>query len=122
MSIIAAPFNLKDLMKRIANITDVNSLPDNGMTDISGIFVTNAFFKELDKINLKDIIQKIKSPILVLHGTKDELIDTKSANELFEGLKTEKKLVFIEGGDHTLIREEDINCIRANVIQWIQDH
>ena len=45
-------------------------------------------------------VEKVKAPILFIHGTKDWLIKPNHSSELFKAAKSKKSLVMIEGGPH----------------------
>lgn len=45
-------------------------------------------------------IEKVKAPILFIHGTKDWLIKPAHSQQLFQAASQKKKLVMVEGGPH----------------------
>lgn len=45
-------------------------------------------------------VEKVKAPILFIHGTKDWLIKPNHSLELFKAAKEKKQLVMVEGGPH----------------------
>jgi uncharacterized protein len=55
----------------------------------------------LDQFRSLDIIQKVKAPILILHGTDDRTIPVAFGEQLFEAAPEPKRFVRIEGGSHT---------------------
>jgi uncharacterized protein len=55
----------------------------------------------LDQFRSLDIIQKVKAPILILHGTDDRTIPFAFGERLFEAAPEPKRFVRIEGGSHT---------------------
>jgi fermentation-respiration switch protein FrsA (DUF1100 family) len=55
----------------------------------------------LDQFRSLDIIQKVKAPILILHGTDDRTIPFAFGARLFEAAPEPKRFVRIEGGSHT---------------------
>jgi pimeloyl-ACP methyl ester carboxylesterase len=120
ISVIAPPYHLTPFIERIANIDDINKLPDKGMTSISEIFINNSFFKEFKNINLRKSIKKISIPTMIIIGSNDELIPLDSIKEMQNTLKVENKLVVIDDGDHTLARQRDLDTIKENIIQWIK--
>ncbi|MDD5750639.1 MAG: alpha/beta hydrolase [Candidatus Pacebacteria bacterium] len=50
----------------------------------------------------REIIEKIASPVLIIHGQKDEDVPLKYSRELFRAIKADKKLEIIETADHGL--------------------
>jgi len=65
------------------------------------------------KIDAINIIKKIKSPILLIHGDKDDIVPLSHAVELYKNANTPKELKIIKGADHRFLnvayREEAIN-------------
>lgn len=45
-------------------------------------------------------IDKVKAPVLVVHGSRDRLIPADLGRKLFERAKAEKRFVLVEGGTH----------------------
>ena len=52
--------------------------------------------------DLLDIVKKVTTPILIIHGEKDELIPLYHAKCLFESANEPKLMKIIKGGDHKL--------------------
>lgn len=55
----------------------------------------------LDQFRSLDIIQTIKAPILVLHGTDDRTIPIAFGERLYAAAPEPKRFIRIEGGSHT---------------------
>ena len=55
----------------------------------------------LDQFRSLDIIQKVKAPLLILHGTDDRIIPISLGQQLFDAAPEPKRMVRIEGGSHT---------------------
>jgi abhydrolase domain-containing protein 17 len=51
-----------------------------------------------------DRMKKVQAPLLVIHGTKDEIVPMEHAFQLFDACKSQKKLAFyVEGAGHNNI-------------------
>ncbi|MPR10136.1 alpha/beta hydrolase [Microvirga tunisiensis] len=55
----------------------------------------------LDQFRSLDIIQKIKAPLLVMHGTKDPVIPIEFGEKLFTAAHEPKTFVRLEGSGHS---------------------
>ena len=55
----------------------------------------------LDQFRSLDIIEKVKAPILILHGTDDRTIPFAFGERLYVAAPEPKRFVRIEGGNHT---------------------
>jgi uncharacterized protein len=54
----------------------------------------------LDQFRSLDIIQRVRAPILILHGTDDQVIPFTMGQQLYEAATEPKWFVRLEGGNH----------------------
>jgi len=55
-----------------------------------------------------NVVGRIKTPLLIVHGDADQLVPLSQASEIVEALKKEHKeheYVVIRGGDHAFFRK-----------------
>ena len=117
--LIAAPVDLRTLMLSGAGITDIRSLPEDGMTAIDGIPIKNTFFREIDRIDMTAAVSAIRVPVLAFHGGQDPVVDPRNAELLEELLVPFTKTVIIDDGDHNLTRDIDIRLMKETIIEWL---
>ena len=55
----------------------------------------------LDQFRSLDIIQQVKAPILILHGTDDRIIPFAFGERQYAAAPEPKRFVRIEGGSHS---------------------
>jgi fermentation-respiration switch protein FrsA (DUF1100 family) len=67
------------------------------------------------------VVRRLTVPLLVLHGSEDEVIPCAMAQEIFDACETPKRLVRIEGGLHNdlYVREPD-TLVRA-ISQFLEE-
>ena len=62
----------------------------------------------------REAVEKIASPVLILHGKNDKDVPLKYSRELLKAIKADKKLEIIESADHGLesyqAKREICNC------------
>jgi len=77
------------------------------------------FFTDLQKY---DILKAIKDapPILIIHGSKDELVPVEHAYRLYENAKKRKKLSIIEGANHTFSEAKVLDKIIKISLNWFK--
>ena len=121
-TIIATPINLRKVLLYGTDIEDIESLPEEGMTAINGIEIRNRFFKEIEHLNIDNAIGCIEIPTLIIHGGMDKSVPVSNARELAENLKSEKRLVIIEDGDHNLTRDSDLLMLKEDIIDWLNKY
>ena len=60
-----------------------------------------------DQYNIIDIINTIRSPLLILHGEKDNVVDISFGKKVFSAAKEPKELLFIPNANHNNLFEFD---------------
>ncbi len=117
--LIATPVDLRTLMISGAGITDLRSLPEDGLTAIDGIPIKNSFFREIDRIDMTAAVSAIRVPVLAFHGGQDPVVDPRNAELLEELLVPFAKTVIIDDGDHNLTRDIDLCLMKETITEWL---
>lgn len=71
--------------------------------------------------NTIDVVKRLQVPLLVLHGTDDEVIPCWMAHELFDGCSSQKRLYCVEGGLHKDLYLRDPDALIWAISQFIAD-
>lgn len=71
---------------------------------------------EFENVQTVDSIARVEAPVLVIHGTEDDVVPVEHA-ELIDGAAPRAEKVLIEGGGHQLRKDE--NAI-ALVLGWLE--
>lgn len=100
--ILTAPafqyFDFSKLQKASMNLLSSGSSKGSSMT----MDQNKAFIKVIS--TYKNSIAHVDCPVLILHGTEDEVIQPRSSHAAFGLIPHDKKrLVFIEGGKHRML-------------------
>ncbi len=66
--------------------------------------------------------EKIKSPTMIVHGSKDDVVPAEQSKKLFSHLKCEKKLEIIKGADHRYSKKADFLRMTALISEWFHQH
>ena len=88
---------------------------DYGAYEVSYKFVNDGFNNLLldQEIN-------ISCPIRLLHGRLDKVVPVSTSEKIIEKvLSTDKDLIIIEDGDHSLSREQDLNILFKQIEYFI---
>lgn len=80
--------------------------------------MTPDFIDDFKNYDLLSSIQKVKSPVLILHGSDDAVVPLHQAKRLWELANEPKQLKIIEGGDHQLAQHA--NLAADIVIDWLK--
>jgi fermentation-respiration switch protein FrsA (DUF1100 family) len=101
VSLWSTPLDISGFERIEPNISQ--KLLEQGYADLSsGYRIGKAFLMDLDKHNITEAVSKISPrPLLIVHGTKDEVVPLWHAERLYEAAGEPKEKFFIEGADHT---------------------
>ncbi|MEM2153775.1 MAG: alpha/beta hydrolase [Nitrososphaeria archaeon] len=102
----SSPGDLKDMESRIKNMfgeINLNRLLLKSHIDLpSGDRIGRKFIIDALKHNVLKSVSKISPrPILIVHGTNDQLVPITHAEKLYENALEPKEKYYIEGSDHT---------------------
>lgn len=70
--------------------------------------------------DIRKEVKKIKSPILVLHGTLDEDINFENGLKMKKILKKKDKFVQVKGAGHFYANESHKNRLISEIIKWLK--
>ena len=62
--------------------------------------VKKNFYDDADKYDLTKYISKIKVPVLIIHGDKDDVVNQKEAKDLYKSANEPKQFEIIKGAKH----------------------
>ncbi len=63
----------------------------------------------LDDFNIIDKVAKIKSPLLVIHGEKDKIVNVDFGKKVFASASNPKKAIFVPTAGHNNLYEFDVD-------------
>jgi dipeptidyl aminopeptidase/acylaminoacyl peptidase len=85
----------------------------------SGRRVKNGFYADLRSYNLLDAI-RTAPPILIIHGSLDELVPPEHARKLYDAAPEPKRLEIVEGADHVFSQPEQLNKVIELSLAWFK--
>lgn len=78
------------------------------------------FFEELNNYDASHYITKIKCPLLIIHGTADDVVPAGDSRKYYEKANEPKKLEMIQGGNHSLDEPEPLQKIVDLIVNWFK--
>ena len=112
ISCVCADSSFSDFMTLAKELYNKNLNFPNFIFSTAISFIRRTIIKKngLDIYNLKPIeeVQKIKLPIMFVHGSKDLLIDVQHSIDLFEKCKASQKTINLFEGGHNTKRDKTI--------------
>lgn len=113
--LIATPLNLSALIPE----ANVHSIQEEDIVVISGVPVKGKFITELRNLDLSSAVEKIKCPVLIIHGKLDSVVNINDFEEIKKLLRSDFDSILIEDGDHNLTEERHLNLIIEKVRNWL---
>lgn len=80
----------------------------------------HSFIEDLQEYDGTKIIKNVKVPVRIIHGGDDKIVPVKNAQSLFENANNPKDLKIIENADHMFLKEEYLNDMVGNSIEWFE--
>jgi fermentation-respiration switch protein FrsA (DUF1100 family) len=83
----------------------------------SGRRLKKCFFEDLRRYDILRLVKEAP-PILIIHGSSDELVPLEQAYKLYEAASVPKRIEIVEGADHSFSRGLD-RALTA-IIDWFK--
>jgi len=83
------------------------------------------FFKKFyDDLRNYNLLQAVRNapPILILHGSSDEVVPPTHAQKLYEAAPEPKRLEIIEGADHIFSQREHLHKVIDLSFEWFKKY
>lgn len=86
----------------------------------SGMKIKAKFFDEIRNYDGGYAIRQIKCPILIIHGTADDLVPIDQSQQYYKKANEPKKLERIQGGKHSLDEPAHLQHVLDLAIDWFE--
>ena len=77
------------------------------------------FLDDIARTGLKDDIENLGRPLLVLHSPLDDTVDIENAARIFQAARHPKSFISLDGADHLLLKESDSRFAGAMIGTWV---
>jgi len=87
-----------------------------------GWYLKKAFFETVDSPVPLEVLDKIKVPILIIHGDSDTVVPLDGARkgyEIVRSLNNKNELYIVKGGDHVFTRKEHTQEVIEKTLDWL---
>ncbi len=75
-----------------------------------------------DELAPKDFVSKLAPvPLLVVHGTRDEVVPVSQGRQLYESASQPKTLFEVKTGQHGTALSDDNGAYRKRMLEWMQE-
>lgn len=63
--------------------------------------------------------ERITAPTLIVQGDQDEFVPLHQSRQLFDALRTSKRLDLLPGADHQFTRGDDFRTMTTSIAEWL---
>lgn len=101
-----APLDLLLTMTRLLGPYTVKSVRAKGYVQAGVIQLGPGFFEALEGFDAAEIVRDYRRPVLIVHGTADNIVPVETANQWKRSFtRTEAEVFLVDGGDHAFTRD-----------------
>lgn len=88
----------------------------------SGLRLHRRFTEDAKQYDLPAALARQSKPVLILHGSVDELVPVEQAHTLYDSAAQPKRLSIIQGGDHSFHQPHHLKQIVDMTVEWLRRH
>jgi len=116
---IAAPVHPERFSERLSTPEETQQWRAQGFIEYHGRRLNVSLLQDLEGLDVPKAARKISSPVLIIHGDKDDIVLVEEGCELFAALAGPKRLCIIEGSGHRLTEPAHLQKALAESIDWL---
>lgn len=113
----SSPRHVKHLLK-----SNINEIEEKGLSRVNiggrDFTVKAQFLKDLDSLQLKEIVRNLEKSLLILHSPQDETVEVQNAEEIYMAARHPKSFISLDGASHLLSDKEDSTYVGQVIAAW----
>jgi putative redox protein len=117
---IAAPSDPLEMVRQFAAEGRIKAWETEGFTEYHGRRINRTLLDDMRALDILGAAQRIRCPVLVIHGDADRTVPVDQAYRLYGALETEKELLILRGADHRLSDPEHMAAAVDAAQNWIR--
>jgi len=82
--------------------------------------VKKDFIDDIESVDLKEILQRLRKPILVAHSPQDMTVEVENAKEIYLHARHPKSFISLDGADHLLSNSKDSSYLGNVISGWAE--
>jgi putative redox protein len=82
--------------------------------------INREFMEHLDKIDLPNIVKKLRKPLLIMHAPFDNYVGIENAKSIYNAAHHPKSFVSLDNADHLLTKSKDSLYVGDVIGTWVQ--
>ncbi|MBI2059398.1 MAG: alpha/beta fold hydrolase [Nitrospirae bacterium] len=116
--LIASPSSTLQYVNDFMSEDQVREWKKTGMWESGANRVRYEFADDARPFNILESARLLHLPTLVLHGSGDELVPLKCAQEIYAALPKTRSLTILNKADHQFTKEEDRERVVKLTVEW----
>ncbi len=123
LALIASPLDPSDLPHKLGpNVADLVRQQGSAQVTVGGrpFSITREFVASLDQPGLPALVARLRCPILLLHGTRDDTVPLAASEQIFAAAPQPKGFEPLPGADHLLSRRRDARLAADLLGLWFE--
>lgn len=78
------------------------------------------FFSDIKRYDIWQRVRKMRQPLLIIHGSCDELVPVENAYQIYDNANEPRKLEILEGADHSFTDPRWWDKLMALSLDWFR--
>lgn len=119
---IGAPAHVNHVKHLFSHSED--EIPEKGRVKVNiggrPFEINKDFMQELDKVDLPNIVKKLRKPLLIMHAPFDSYVEISNAKEIYDAALHPKSFVTLDDADHLLTRGKDSKYVGDVIGTWVK--
>jgi uncharacterized OsmC-like protein/alpha/beta superfamily hydrolase len=117
---IGAPASPVHVKKQFGEYLETILSENQAEVELAGrpFTIKKQFIEDLQKQDIKAVIDELRKPILILHSPQDNTVSIDNAAKLYEKAIHPKSFVSLDGADHLLSNKQDSLYVGSMIASW----
>jgi putative redox protein len=117
---IGAPSSPVHVKKQFGEYLETILSENQAEVELAGrpFTIKKQFIEDLQKQDIKAVIDELRKPILILHSPQDNTVSIHNAAKLYEKAIHPKSFVSLDGADHLLSNKQDSLYVGSMIASW----
>jgi len=101
---------------------EIKLITTKGYLYYKGVKIGIPLYESAKRIRPEEYAKKVRVPVLLLHGVKDESVPLEESEFIYSKLAGKKKLIKVKGGDHFFTLPEVRKKVFALSLKWFKKY
>jgi putative redox protein len=119
---IGAPSHINHIKKHFSEAESLIKDKSELQVNIGGrpFLINKDFLDDFEKLNLLDIVNKLRKPLLIMHSPVDTIVGIQNAQDLYENAHHPKSFISLDQADHLLSASADGHYVGDMIGTWVK--